>query len=81
MKSFLRSLVFLFLVTATEAFACVGCREPGSQTVANEPQTVLAGIGFSWSVIFMLVFSLTIVVGMSCYIWFTCRRLARERGE
>jgi heme/copper-type cytochrome/quinol oxidase subunit 2 len=58
--------------------ACVGCREPGSETVAKESPTVLAGWAFSWSVLFMLVFVFLIVGGMSLYIWQTCRRLERE---
>jgi hypothetical protein len=58
--------------------ACVGCREPGSETVAKESPTVLAGWAFSWSVLFMLVLVFAIVGGMSLYIWQTCRRLERE---
>ena len=58
--------------------ACVGCREPGSETVAKESPTVLAGWAFSWSVLFMLLFVFLIVGGMSLYIWRTCRRLERE---
>ena len=58
--------------------ACVGCREPGSETIAKESPTVLAGWAFSWSVLFMLVFVFAIVGGMSLYIWQTCRRLERE---
>jgi hypothetical protein len=60
------------------AQACVGCREPGSDTVAKESPTVMAGLAFSWSVLFMLGFVLLMVGGMSFYIWQTCRRLARE---
>ena len=58
--------------------ACVGCREQGSETVARESPTVLAGWAFSWSVLFMLLFVFLIVGGMSLYIWRTCRRLERE---
>lgn len=66
------------LLQATGAQACVGCREPGSDTVVRESQTVMAGLAFSWSVLFMLGFVLLMVGGMSFYIWQTCRRLARE---
>jgi len=66
----------LFQVTAAQA--CVGCREPGADTVASESKTVMAGLAFSWSVLFMLGFVLLMVCGMSYYIWQTCRRLARE---
>lgn len=66
------------LLQSLAAQACVGCREPGSDTVARESQTVMAGLAFSWSVLFMLGFVLLMVGGMSFYIWQTCRRLARE---
>jgi heme/copper-type cytochrome/quinol oxidase subunit 2 len=67
------------LVWAAEyGMACVGCREPGSETISKESLTVLAGWAFSWSVLFMLLFVLLIVSGMSFYIWQTCRRLDRE---
>jgi heme/copper-type cytochrome/quinol oxidase subunit 2 len=60
------------------SMACVGCREPGSETISKEASTVLAGWAFSWSVLFMLVFVFLVVGGMSLYIWRTCRRLDRE---
>jgi hypothetical protein len=66
------------LWTADYGMACVGCREPGSETISKESPTVLAGWAFSWSVLFMLLFVLLIVGGMSLYIWQTCRRLDRE---
>ncbi len=72
-------LVLSALVWAADrGMACVGCREPGSETIAKESPTVLAGLAFSWSVLFMLCFVLLIVGGMSLYIWQTCRRLDRE---
>ena len=67
-----------FLSAAECVMACVGCREPGSETIAKESPTVLAGWAFSWSVLFMLAFVLLIIGGMSFYIWHTCRRLERE---
>ena len=67
-----------FFSAAQCVMACVGCREPGSETIAKESPTVLAGWAFSWSVLFMLVFVFLIVGGMSFYIWQTCRRLERE---
>ena len=71
------AVAWIFL-QATAAQACVGCREPGTDTAARESQTVMAGLAFSWSVLFMLGFVLLMVSGMSFYIWQTCRRLARE---
>jgi len=67
-----------FFSAAESVMACVGCREPGSETIAKESPTVLAGWAFSWSVLFMLLFVFLIVGGMSFYIWQTCRRLDRE---
>ncbi len=76
-------ILFLSLVighwTLAAAQACVGCREPGALTLAQESPTVLAGVAFSWSVLFMLAFVMLIVVGMSAYIWNTCRRLDQGR--
>ena len=67
-----------FFSAAECLMACVGCREPGSETISKESPTVLAGWAFSWSVLFMLVLVFAIVAGMSLYIWQTCRRLERE---
>jgi hypothetical protein len=67
-----------FFLAAERLVACVGCREPGSETIAKELPTVLAGWAFSWSVLFMLAFVFLIIGGMSFYIWQTCRRLERE---
>ena len=72
-------LVLAALHLATEwGRACVGCREPGAETISKESPTVLAGWAFSWSVLFMLLFVLLVVAGMSLYIWRTCQRLDRE---
>jgi len=73
-------LLALILCHAPSALACVGCREPGAQTLAKESPTVLAGAAFSWSVLFMLAFVMLIVIGMSVYIWHTCRHLERARA-
>jgi hypothetical protein len=80
----MRVSIFLALVlaalisTADCVMACVGCREPGTETVVKESSTVLAGWAFSWSVLFMLLFVFLVIGGMSLYIWRTCRRLERE---
>ena len=74
MKGLLRSLpVFVFLA-ASRAVACVGCREPGSDAIANEPQTALAGFGFSWGVIIMLGVFFAILIGLLATI---CMAVAR----
>lgn len=71
--------LLVFFVAAGSSEACVGCREPGSLTLNHENPTVLAGIGFSWSVIFMLTFVLSVVAGMTLYIWRTCQQLEQSR--
>jgi hypothetical protein len=65
----------------SNAQACVGCREPGSETINHESPTVLAGVAFSWSVLFMLAFALLVVGLMGAYIWHTCQRIERERAR
>jgi hypothetical protein len=73
------AVVLAAMISAADCvMACVGCREPGSETVAKESPTVLAGWAFSWSVLFMLLLVFLVIGGMSLYIWRTCRRLERE---
>lgn len=60
------------------AEACVGCRTP--MVGAEEPQTVLAGVAFSWSVITMLVLVVAVVSGLGWYIAKTCQRVDREHS-
>jgi len=67
------------ILMASPVEACVGCREPGALTIAHESTTVLAGQGFSWSVLFMLGFVLAVVAGLSFFIWRTCQQLERGR--
>lgn len=83
MKTPARLLMLCLLVAASlpSALACVGCREPGSQTIDHESPTVMAGLAFSWSVLFMLFFALAVVGGLAAYIWQTCLRLERERAR
>jgi hypothetical protein len=77
--SIVPALVLAALFSAADCvMACVGCREPGSETIAKESPTVLAGWAFSWSVLFMLLVVFLVIGGLSFYIWLTCRRLERE---
>jgi hypothetical protein len=49
-------LKLLFCITALapwQAFGCEGCKMAASKGI-SEPQTVMAGMAFSWSVLFML---------------------------
>jgi len=73
------ALSFL-LANVPSALACVGCREPGAGTIAHEPQTVASGLAFSWSVLFMLVVVLSIITGMTLFIWRSCVSIDRERA-
>jgi energy-converting hydrogenase Eha subunit E len=67
------------LLAPGSLLACVGCREPGSQTVQNESGTVIAGFAFSWSVLFMLAFAVAVVALLAGYIWRTVLRLEEDR--
>lgn len=78
---FVAGFFLLLPVLLTPVRACVGCREPGTLTLENENPTVLAGMAFSWSVLFMLAFVLLIVFGMSFYIWRTCRALDQKHDR
>lgn len=80
MKQCWTLILTALLFTLGNAAACVGCREPGAEVMAKESPTVMAGIAFSWSVLFMLGFAILIVLGMSLYIGQTCRRIERERS-
>lgn len=58
--------------------ACVGCREP-AVTSLEEPQTIVAGTAFSWSVVTMLIMVLLVIGGLTSYIIKTCQRLDKEK--
>ena len=71
---------FVFLASGLPgAWACVGCRQPGV-TGPDEPQTVMAGVAFSWSVITLLLMVVLVLGGLSIYIARTCQRLDREKN-
>ena len=65
---FLAAALALVLLNAP-AFACAGCREPGEEVEAT---TVMAGFGFSWGVIFMLIFLFALCSGLG---WFVARTI------
>lgn len=67
------------LLTLPRVSACVGCRAPGVGG-ADEPQTVTAGIAFSWSVISLLVLVILVLAGLTAYIAKTCQRLDSEKN-
>lgn len=67
--------ILVLLVTASQALACAGCREPGADV---ESSTVMAGIGFSWGVLFMLAFVFSLCGGLGAYVVKTVRALDRK---
>jgi hypothetical protein len=81
MKTAFAAFSCWLVLTMGQVFACVGCREPGSDTIVNEPGTALAGFGFSWGVLFMLVVSMSFFGGMFLYMWRTIMRIERERAQ
>lgn len=56
-------LLFAFF-SPLRLMACEGCKMAASKGI-SEPQTIMAGMAFSWSVLFMLAafFSLLIIFG------------------
>jgi len=61
--------LFALVLLHAPALACAGCREPGEDVEAT---TVMAGFGFSWGVIFMLVFLFVLCSGLG---WFVARTI------
>ncbi len=53
MKTSLNILLVLSVLVPLPTFACEGCKMAGTKGL-TEPQTVMAGMAFSWSVLFML---------------------------
>lgn len=77
MKTFILTLSIFFLTLLHPMLACVGCRQPGVGS-ADEPQTVLAGVGLSWGVLCMLGVVFVIVSALVVFIARTCRDLDRQ---
>lgn len=73
---FLTSIFGLVLLHAP-AFACAGCREPGKDV---EAETVMAGFGFSWGVIFMLVFVFALCSGLGWFVAKTIKSVDAAKG-
>jgi hypothetical protein len=65
---FLAAITTLLLLHAP-VWACAGCREPGEDVEAT---TVMAGFGFSWGVIFMLLFLFALCSSLG---WFVARTI------
>ncbi|MEY3480709.1 MAG: hypothetical protein RIQ71_1484 [Verrucomicrobiota bacterium] len=65
----LLTVLFATLLLNASAWACAGCREPGKEV---EVTTVMAGFGFSWGVIFMLIFMFLLCSGLG---WFVAKTI------
>ena len=65
----LLAVLFANLLLNASAWACAGCREPGKEVEAT---TVMAGFGFSWGVIFMLIFMFVLCSGLG---WFVAKTI------
>lgn len=79
MQRIFPATVFLLSAALHSTHACVGCREPGV-IGPDEPQTLMAGAAFSWSVLTMLVTVFLIIGGLTMYIVRTCQRLDLEKN-
>lgn len=64
MKNILKCLLVFSICSPFPVLACEGCKMAASKGI-SEPQTMMAGIAFSWSVLFMLAtfFSLLAIFG------------------
>ncbi|MEO6848080.1 MAG: hypothetical protein ABI443_10645 [Chthoniobacterales bacterium] len=77
MKRFFTLLVIWIAIGTQYATACEGCRAPG---VEGEYQTVMAGVGFSWSIILMLTIVFSILSGLTWFITKTCRMVDQRNN-
>ena len=73
----MKFFLFTFLVGVNffpvVAKACEGCK----MSAANgfiEPQTTMAGVALSWSVLFMLVVVFLLLAGFICSAWVACQK-------
>lgn len=66
----LTTTLFVLLCTAAPLLACAGCREPGEDV---ESTTVMAGLAFSWGVLFMLAVLFSLFGGLGTYMWRTIK--------
>lgn len=69
------------LLMPSQVFACVGCRVAGDEVRKVEPETVTAGLAFSWSVLFMLVVVFLLITFMVSYISRMVSRLDKGHSD
>lgn len=80
MKRIFPLVALLCLYPAMSALACVGCRQPEVNAL-DEPQTVMAGVAFSWSVVSLLVMVLLIAGGLTAYIARVCQQVDLRESD
>jgi len=74
-------MIAYFVGAMPGLLACVGCRTPG-EGMGGDPQIMVqAGLGFSWSVLFLLVVVITLVSLFSVYIAKTCQAMDRKHSD
>jgi hypothetical protein len=82
-RSSAAALMLLLLATIPMQLveACPGCSAVTAEIRRSEPETIMAGFAFSWSVLFMLVVSSSIIGFLTMYIAKTVQRIDRERSR
>lgn len=77
MRRVLAAMAVLFW-TAGPILACAGCREPGEDV---ESATVMAGVAYSWTVLFMLAVVFSLCGGLGTYMWKTIKAVDSRHGS
>lgn len=77
MKRVVAAMTVLFWM-AGPILACTGCREPGEDV---ESSTVMAGMAFSWTVLFMLAVVFSMFGGLGTYMWRTIKAVDARHGR
>jgi hypothetical protein len=81
----LLKLISAFLVVVVSSlsagYPCVGCRAPGD-SIGDDPTLMIqAGLGFSWSVLFLLAVVLSLAGGLVVFVARTVRDLDRRNSS
>ncbi|MFI0347986.1 MAG: hypothetical protein ACH346_04330 [Chthoniobacterales bacterium] len=74
MKYFLVTVLVLDNFFPAIAKACEGCKM-GAVNGLIEPQTMMAGVALSWSVLFMLAVVFALLTGFIWFAYKTCKKI------
>ena len=74
------SIAGSFVALSGTAQACTGCRVAGEMVENQEKETVSAGVGLSWSVLFMLGTVTVLGSGMGVYIKRTIAQIDQKNS-